>query len=221
MSPEQLRGQRPGRALGHLRPRHHGLRDVDRPAALRRRPAARPTSSSSTCRATPPAPSSLRPDLKIPREVDEVVLKMVAKDRDDRHADAAELRHHIDQAAGSPWTAARSRRTRPARWWRSWRGGLAALLATLLAADPAPDRPDGRAHSTSEKNRPQRMAPNHSPAPDSEMFAAGRSARPPHDERPALDVAPGGPCPTRASRWSCRGCRPSRRRGRPGPPCGP
>jgi hypothetical protein len=44
---------------------------------------------------TPPAPSSLRPDLAIPAAVDEVVLKMVAKTRDARHANAAALRQHI------------------------------------------------------------------------------------------------------------------------------
>ena len=39
-----------------------------------------------------------------------------------------------------------------------------------------------------------------------------RAARPPDDQRLALDAAPAGPCPRRASRRSCRGCRPSRRR---------
>jgi serine/threonine-protein kinase len=43
-------------------------------------------------------PSRLRPDLKIPSCVDEVVLKMVAKSPDERHADAADLRRHIDEA---------------------------------------------------------------------------------------------------------------------------
>jgi len=42
-----------------------------------------------------PPPSSLRPDLAIPPAVDEVVLKMVAKGCDDRHASAAALRQHI------------------------------------------------------------------------------------------------------------------------------
>ena len=46
----------------------------------------------------PPAPSSLRPDLAIPAAVDEVVLKMVAKARDDRHESAAALRQHIADA---------------------------------------------------------------------------------------------------------------------------
>jgi tRNA A-37 threonylcarbamoyl transferase component Bud32 len=44
----------------------------------------------------PPSPSTLRRDLDIPREVDDLVGKMVAKDPGDRHADAAELRQHID-----------------------------------------------------------------------------------------------------------------------------
>ena len=44
-----------------------------------------------------PPPSRLRPELKIPQAVDEVVVKMVAKAREDRHADAAELRKHIEE----------------------------------------------------------------------------------------------------------------------------
>jgi serine/threonine-protein kinase len=47
---------------------------------------------------TPPPPSALRPDLQIPAVVDDVVLKMVGKSRDDRHADAADLRRHIGEA---------------------------------------------------------------------------------------------------------------------------
>jgi serine/threonine-protein kinase len=44
-----------------------------------------------------PPPSRLRPELKIPQVVDEVVIKMVAKAREDRHADAGELRKHIEE----------------------------------------------------------------------------------------------------------------------------
>jgi serine/threonine protein kinase len=46
----------------------------------------------------PPTPSSLRPDLAIPAVVDEVVLKMVAKARKDRHESAGALRQHIAEA---------------------------------------------------------------------------------------------------------------------------
>ena len=46
----------------------------------------------------PKPPSQLRPDLGIPPAVDGVILKMVAKSRDDRHADAAALREHIAKA---------------------------------------------------------------------------------------------------------------------------
>ena len=48
-----------------------------------------------------PPPSRLRPELKIPQVVDEVVTKMVAKAREDRHADAAELRKHIEETVAS------------------------------------------------------------------------------------------------------------------------
>jgi serine/threonine-protein kinase len=45
----------------------------------------------------PPLPSRMRPDLRIPHEVDEVILKMVAKSRDARYKDTAALRAHIAQ----------------------------------------------------------------------------------------------------------------------------
>jgi len=46
----------------------------------------------------PPPPSKLRPDLQIPAAVDDVIQKMVAKSRDQRHANAEELRAHIAEA---------------------------------------------------------------------------------------------------------------------------
>jgi hypothetical protein len=45
-----------------------------------------------------PPPSKLRPDLKITGAVDEVLLKMVAKAREDRYADTVELRDGIAKA---------------------------------------------------------------------------------------------------------------------------
>ncbi len=42
-----------------------------------------------------PAPSRMNPNLQIPSYVDEVILKMVEKARDDRHADTAALQAHI------------------------------------------------------------------------------------------------------------------------------
>jgi tRNA A-37 threonylcarbamoyl transferase component Bud32 len=99
MSPEQLRGQRlDGRsdiyALGIMA--YEMLT-----GRLPWKTARGPTDIIQFhLQGIPPAPSSLRPDLKIPREVDEVVLKMVAKDRDARYADAADLRHHISKILG-------------------------------------------------------------------------------------------------------------------------
>jgi serine/threonine protein kinase len=46
----------------------------------------------------PRPPSAMRPDLEISEAADDVILKMVAKSRDDRHADAAALREHIAEA---------------------------------------------------------------------------------------------------------------------------
>ncbi len=48
-----------------------------------------------------PPPSSLRKDLAIPRQVDELVLRMVAKDPADRYADANDLRDAIATALRS------------------------------------------------------------------------------------------------------------------------
>ncbi len=45
-----------------------------------------------------PPPSSLRPDLALPGVVDELVLKMVAKTREERHESATALRQHITEA---------------------------------------------------------------------------------------------------------------------------
>jgi eukaryotic-like serine/threonine-protein kinase len=75
----------------------------------------------------PLPPSKLRPDLRIPGVIDEIVLKMVAKAREDRHADAAALCADI-----------RAARERLAQGWAKRRAlkvaavaGGAALLVAL------------------------------------------------------------------------------------------
>jgi eukaryotic-like serine/threonine-protein kinase len=78
----------------------------------------------------PAPPSALRPDLGIGRDVDAVVLKMVAKSRDERHADAGQLRDHIDRALAA--MARASNRKATLRVVAMIAGGVAALLATLL-----------------------------------------------------------------------------------------
>jgi tRNA A-37 threonylcarbamoyl transferase component Bud32 len=47
---------------------------------------------------TPPPPSKLKEGIKLPAAVDEIILKMVAKNRDDRFADTAALRAAIAKA---------------------------------------------------------------------------------------------------------------------------
>jgi serine/threonine-protein kinase len=79
--------------------------------------------------AVPPPPSSLRPELSIPRDVDAVVLKMVAKSRDERHAHAADLREHIARALHS--IARGKARKATFKMIAVVAGGLAALVATL------------------------------------------------------------------------------------------
>jgi serine/threonine-protein kinase len=46
----------------------------------------------------PPPPSSLKAEAEIPQVVDELVQKMCAKSRDDRHASTDDLRQHIDES---------------------------------------------------------------------------------------------------------------------------
>jgi serine/threonine-protein kinase len=78
---------------------------------------------------SPPAPSKLRPDLRIPAAVDEVILKMVAKSRDERHQDASALRAHIARAtSGADKKASRLGVYRVA----GVIGGVAALVTALI-----------------------------------------------------------------------------------------
>jgi serine/threonine protein kinase len=56
--------------------------------------------------APPPPPSSLKPELDLPAAVDELVQKMCAKSRDDRHLSTDDLRQHIDEALKSMDTSA-------------------------------------------------------------------------------------------------------------------
>ena len=46
----------------------------------------------------PPPPSSLKPEAAIPTSVDELVQKMCAKSRDDRHTNTDDLRQHIEES---------------------------------------------------------------------------------------------------------------------------
>ena len=120
----------------------------------------------------PRAPSQLRPDLGIPPAVDEVILKMVAKSRDDRHANAAALREHIADVVGAPepplgHAGARRGRVRVSRWDaqpnphgrdRRRRGRLAVRAGLRHRALTSPRRgPPSAAHCTRRKNRPQRI----------------------------------------------------------------
>jgi len=50
--------------------------------------------------------SSLKPEADIPQVVDELVQKMCAKSREDRHASTDDLRQHIDECLGAMDTGA-------------------------------------------------------------------------------------------------------------------
>jgi tRNA A-37 threonylcarbamoyl transferase component Bud32 len=76
-----------------------------------------------------PPPSRLNPELKIPTAVDDVVLKMVAKPAEDRHADAADLRRHIEESlANIDTSAARKEMFR----MLAVVGGIVLLLAIIF-----------------------------------------------------------------------------------------
>ncbi len=77
----------------------------------------------------PPPPSQGHPELRIPTAVDELVLKMVAKSRDDRHADAADLRRHVQDALSAMDTQAT---TREAVRVIAVVAGLLALVAMII-----------------------------------------------------------------------------------------
>jgi serine/threonine-protein kinase len=78
---------------------------------------------------TAPPPSSLRPELKLPPEVDAVVLKMVAKDREQRHEDAEALRTHIQAVLkASDRSAIRKEALRVV----AVVGGLALLVTAII-----------------------------------------------------------------------------------------
>ena len=96
MSPEQLRGHDlDGRsdiyALGmityELLTGELPFRDVRAPTEI----------INFHLHSPPPHPSRMRPELKVPAAIDAVVMKMVAKAREDRHEDTLELRRHLEE----------------------------------------------------------------------------------------------------------------------------
>jgi serine/threonine-protein kinase len=95
---------------------------------------------------TPPEPPSVRLGAPLPAGLEALVLRCLAKDRDDRPASAEELAASLDALALGPWTAGEAR-----RWWadvgqrveeplRAARKleGRASLESTLAVAPPPP-----------------------------------------------------------------------------------
>jgi serine/threonine-protein kinase len=94
MSPEQLRGQKlDGRsdlyALGMMA---YEMLTSTLPFASAKSPIE---IINFHMRQEPPPPSKLNEKVNVPAEVDAIIVKMVAKDRDNRFADAAALREEI------------------------------------------------------------------------------------------------------------------------------
>jgi serine/threonine-protein kinase len=79
-----------------------------------------------------PRPSAMRPDLNLPAGVDEVVLKMVAKSRDERHESAAALREHIQEVLAKGRSG--GSRMRLARSVAIVAGAVVALAAAVAVA---------------------------------------------------------------------------------------
>ena len=123
MSPEQLRGQPlDGRsdiyALGMMA--YEMLTGT-----LPFKPVRGPTDIINFhLKTPPPPPSSMRTDLKIPRAIDRVVVKMVAKERSDRHLDTHELRQHLQAV----------RRSLEGSSFASVGLGIAAIATAVLLA---------------------------------------------------------------------------------------
>src|SRR5215831_17730007 len=97
MSPEQLRGQKlDGRsdlyALGMM---SYEMLTGTLPFATAKTPIE---IINFHMKQPPPAPSKLAPELEIPDAVDEIILKMVVKNREERFADTAALRAQIAKA---------------------------------------------------------------------------------------------------------------------------
>ena len=118
-SPERRRG---GQPIGHLQPRRHDVRNVLRGAAIRR---AGPAEPGRVVMAHAPPPLSARsPD--VPRELEQVIDRAMARDARDRYQSADDL-HQALQGV----TAAR-RRGRDAR-----PPGGARLIPSRRAAPPS------------------------------------------------------------------------------------
>ena len=89
------------RPLRHLRAGHDGVRDADREAAVpEREDADRHHQLPHEARRRRRPRGSTR-TIAIPAAVDAIILKMVAKDREDRFADATALREEIARAQRS------------------------------------------------------------------------------------------------------------------------
>ncbi len=180
LSPEQARGERATAASDR-----YSLAVVGWELLTGRRPFAAATATAEALahvRAPVPSPSAANPSL--PRQVDPVFERALAKDPAARHATAIEfvsdLRHALDEAAGNTWIAPQPAGARPRgasgrSSRRSWilaaallllAGGVgAAVLAVRGPGKATPKTPRTVVRTVTEPGRTVRQTVTAAPVP--------------------------------------------------------
>ena len=156
----------------------------------------------------PPAPSELRPDLDLPRALERVLLRCLAKDRNERFANARELGAALE-AVGRDWEA-RPRRRRARGTLAVGAGAVAAALLALgggalwrasrhtSVEAPSPAPPAAAVAAPAPAPAPALAQPKPAPKPEPEVEVATREPAPPPASEPARP-APAKPAPARTA----------------------
>jgi serine/threonine-protein kinase len=81
---------------------------------------------------TTPVPPSQRTARPIPRDLEDIILRCLQKDKNDRPADARTMQHELSRcAAAGSW-----RREDAAGWWRRFRESDAASSSESVSVAP-------------------------------------------------------------------------------------
>ena len=152
MSPEQAKGDRARPPRRHLRRRLHPLRDADRRRAVPRRDL-HGRAHQAHVRAAASRRRSARRSAGIPPDVEAVVLKALAKDRDQRFQTMKEMALALEACAGGD----------PSQAWGNGavgrRGGAARALAGVPHAGRRPVRAAVGAAAPSRRSSPDLVPP--------------------------------------------------------------